>query len=341
VLKRDFRLHPLLPLPHPSKKKGAISSTSPDHFVMMLLAHVPEILEEWNAFIVAPDHPNDVGPCDTTGLEAEFQWLFALMDSFNDSGNKFHLNSKSDLEERRVEITNFDPDTTTETTVMEVGLKFGDVQSVDLRSKSDGRIFLTFFDIRHAQAIVREKINIQRRMWIIQFAPPEEILDLKHPPNNGTVVVFAGLDKIPAEAIRSEFSVFGEIREIRSSKSAEGFKTGKEKPTHQDFIEFWDIRAAERAIAFLKKQALFGRKLSIEFSRPGGYRKNSERFMNNRIPTVMRKSKKEHTGIRIITQSNQNVVPNEVLTSPKISRVTRSWPLDQKNKYDAFSSTIN
>ena len=73
--------------------------------------------------------------------------------------------------------------------------------------------------------------------------------------NQGTIVVF-NLD----ETIQQLFNVYGEIKDIRSTPNKK----------HHRFIEFYDTRAAENALKGMNGTQLNGKKLKIEFSRPGG-----------------------------------------------------------------------
>jgi RNA recognition motif-containing protein len=98
----------------------------------------------------------------------------------------------------------------------------------------------------------------------LSYAPLARIEGLRNPPNNGTIVVFQLPAGITNQQIEATFGLFGEIRQVRGTPS---------KPT-QKFVECWDIRDAQKALDALNGQYLMGSRVSIEFSLPGGFRRN-------------------------------------------------------------------
>jgi hypothetical protein len=240
-------------------------------------------------------------PSYAAELEQSFQWLLTLVDDC-DPGKRAtpRPGISFELEDRRLEITNFDPDRTTEDKLTAEGSRYGEIEFVDMSERMFGKLFVKFYDLRSAYKMKSARVVIGNHRWLIQYAPPEVIVDRKHPPNTGTIVLFADHPDIPREVFYAEFTQYGEIREIRSAVSQYG-KGKKVKVTYQYFVEFWDIRASQRAFERAKARGYFGRQIPVEFSRPGGYRKNPTPFMANRIPTVARKSMKQQNAIAIVT----------------------------------------
>jgi hypothetical protein len=214
------------------------------------------------------------------------------------------LEAYDELEDRRVEISNFDPETTTEAVVLETAVEYGAVEKVDMSEKASGKIFVKYYDLRHSYALRGATIRFGRLTWQLQFAHPEKIGNVKKPPNNGTIVVFKAPAEVTHDVLLAEFEKHGDIRDIRSSQG-------------QRFVEFWDTRACEKALLFARGTKLFGLKLSVEYSRPGGYRKNPDAFLSSRKPVVARAAKgkapasiKQVPGIQIqITKPVENAVP--------------------------------
>lgn len=135
---------------------------------------------------------------------------------------------------------------------------------------------VSYYDIRSARWLRIEQIFLKDKPLLISFAPLNTILDMKKPPNNGTIVIF----HLPADAtnqvMEDIFSKFGEIRQIRKTPSKK----------FQRFIEFFDLRSAENALNAMNGQIILTSRVSIEFSLPGGYRKNAMQVAP--VPTIQR-----------------------------------------------------
>ncbi|KAL2650012.1 hypothetical protein R1flu_018140 [Riccia fluitans] len=78
--------------------------------------------------------------------------------------------------------------------------------------------------------------------------------------NQGTLVVFNLDADMPPDELRAVFEAHGAVKELRETPS---------KRQHK-FVEFFDVRDAGRALAALDGQEIGGKKVKIEFSRPGG-----------------------------------------------------------------------
>lgn len=79
-------------------------------------------------------------------------------------------------------------------------------------------------------------------------------------PNQGTLVAFNLDPAMPLEDLWAAFEVYGPIKELRETPS---------KKQHR-FVEFYDTRHAVAALDGLDGKDLDGRRIKIEFSRPGG-----------------------------------------------------------------------
>ncbi len=100
---------------------------------------------------------------------------------------------------------------------------------------------------------------------------PSKQATQQQPVNQGTLVVFNLDPSTTAEEIRDLFGTIGDVKEIR----------GTPNKKHHKFVEFFDVRDAQRALVALNKTELGGKKIKIEISRPGG-RVNAAR---NSVPS--------------------------------------------------------
>ncbi|KAJ7522727.1 hypothetical protein O6H91_18G024300 [Diphasiastrum complanatum] len=78
--------------------------------------------------------------------------------------------------------------------------------------------------------------------------------------NQGTLVVFNLDADVSHDALRAAFEVHGPVKELRETPARRQHK----------FVEFFDIRDAARALAALDGKEVCGKRVKIEFSRPGG-----------------------------------------------------------------------
>jgi RNA recognition motif-containing protein len=125
-------------------------------------------------------------------------------------------------------------------------------------------LIVSYFDIRHAQNAVLHlhACNFKNKKLEVQYFFPKDYTSLKE-QNQGTLVIFNLDPNTSNEDLKSIFGEYGEIKEIRESPNKK-----------HKFIEFYDVRDAERAMKYLNKSEVKGKKIKIEPSRPGGPRKN-------------------------------------------------------------------
>jgi RNA recognition motif-containing protein len=200
-----------------------------------------------------------------------------------------------ELESRTILVSNIQKQTS-ETEFKEIVSKFGKIHEVDCENLLMGTASVSYYDLRHAHRLRAEGVRgmkVNERAWMIRFAPPTitntELTAMKKSPkrqlkpsNDGTLVVFQLLPNTSDEALMKVFGEFGDIRQIRKAPS-------KEK---QRFIEFWDLESAEKARDATNHKHFpeLGSRISVEFSLPGGMRKNIGACLQDRVPTIERRS---------------------------------------------------
>jgi len=142
---------------------------------------------------------------------------------------------------------------------------YGAIRSMYTQCKHRGFVMISYYDIRHAKNAMKHLQHkiIKRRKIDIHYSIPKENPSEKD-LNQGTLVVFNLDAAISNEELNSVFGSYGEIKEIRETPNKK----------HHKFIEFYDVRDADRAMKCLNKTDLKGKKIKIEPSRPGGARRN-------------------------------------------------------------------
>lgn len=138
---------------------------------------------------------------------------------------------------------------------------YGPIRNLHLSSKHRGFVIITYFDIRHAKNAMRQLQSkmIGRKKLDIHYAIPKENPSERE-LNQGTLVVFNLDPSTTNEELKELFGKCGEIKEVRETPNKK----------HHKFIEFFDVRHAEKAMKTLNKMEIKGKKIKIEFSRPGG-----------------------------------------------------------------------
>lgn len=156
-----------------------------------------------------------------------------------------------------------------------------------------GSVLATYYDLRHARAAVRalhSSAHFGRRLEAKFQCPSDHLAGANTnisaasvPPctslpspfaNQGTLVVFNLDNSTSAEDIRTLFSTMGDVKEIRATPNKK----------HHKFVEFYDVRDAERAMKTLNKTDVNGKRIKIEISRPGGRAASLTRHMNGAAP---------------------------------------------------------
>eukprot|EP01119_Soliformovum_irregulare_P011987 TRINITY_DN3074_c0_g1_i2.p1 TRINITY_DN3074_c0_g1~~TRINITY_DN3074_c0_g1_i2.p1 ORF type:complete len:687 (+),score=177.89 TRINITY_DN3074_c0_g1_i2:164-2224(+) len=142
---------------------------------------------------------------------------------------------------------------------------YGPIRSMYTQCKHRGFVMISYYDIRHAKNAMRHLQSkvIRRRKLDIHYSIPKDNPSEKD-QNQGTLVVFNLDPSTTNDELKAIFGANGEIKEIRETPNKK----------HHKFIEFFDVRDAEKAMKNLNKTEIRGKKIKIEPSRPGG-RKNS------------------------------------------------------------------
>lgn len=156
---------------------------------------------------------------------------------------------------------------------------FGPQESYDFSNLSKGIASVMFYSMEDAQAMRVSTIYLCNQQ-IIKIFHNEQREKVKEPINNGTIVIF----RIPADIEEKElydiFSKFGKIRQIRNTPSKNS----------QKFIEYYDIRSAEKALNRYNGKPLHKKsnsRVSIEFSH-SNFKKNQQKYYKNTLPTIER-----------------------------------------------------
>jgi RNA recognition motif-containing protein len=270
----------------------------------------------WESFLTAADDITSDPPgfCLCSGeIVCNTDWVETLMNDdvkpkiiqpYEDCEKQF----ADKFEDRRIEISNFDADETTEEDIVTVCRQFGEMEWIDMSEKCSGRICVKFFDLQAAYLMKRSTIRFHGLTWIIQFYQPEAIDNHTNSPNNGKIAVFPIADAITNDLIFAKFSHFGQIREIQQW-------------TTYRFIEFWDIRSSAKAIEMMNGKKPFGRKISVRLNRRDLRQLIKASSPNkHRVPTVARPSRKPKCAVQLdlpgteprISSGNRNVSINRV-----------------------------
>ncbi|KAJ8451576.1 hypothetical protein Cgig2_018210 [Carnegiea gigantea] len=186
---------------------------------------------------------------------------------------------------------------------------FGDVRAVEMERVREGIVTVHFYDLRAAHAAIDavryQHMQHQQRLRLhfsssaflapnnhypSSFGPPIG-LGLSGPPplpppapgviagravwaqftipatntfpdgtNQGTIVIFNLDPDISTSTLRNIFQAFGTVKELRETPMKK----------QQRFVEFFDVRDASRALTQMNGKEISGRKVLIEYSRPGG-----------------------------------------------------------------------
>jgi RNA recognition motif-containing protein len=242
------------------------SATLGDYYDPILPAPTDFYLSEQQvANVFEPPEPVS-RPSHTFGNQSSAPVSFAS--PFASSGYAAPVPEYNEIENRTLLIMNLDPETTEEEIDAHFN-PFNSIRHLDISSLSSGQVTIEYYDLRHALDIKRTKNNeiVRGAVVSVCFAPLAKIDDVKKPPNNGTIVVFHLQTGLTDDQIQMAFGQYGDVRQIRGTPM---------KPT-QRFIEYWDVRSAERALDGLNGKYMMGSKVSIEFSLPGGFRRNVQR----------------------------------------------------------------
>jgi hypothetical protein len=149
---------------------------------------------------------------------------------------------------RRVEITNFDLIATT-TAIIRHYCALSGTHEVNLSEWKNGRIYVRFSYPHSARIFCQSDINVGGRQWQMRLTPNTD---------DDTIVLFGVRSDVPDQFVRSIFEQIGEVRDVRTSK----------KPSHERFIEFWDLAHCQDALRAVQSGELKGPWRNAELSKP-------------------------------------------------------------------------
>mmetsp|Transcript_35597 Transcript_35597/g.100749 ORF Transcript_35597/g.100749 Transcript_35597/m.100749 type:complete len:1014 (-) Transcript_35597:492-3533(-) len=141
---------------------------------------------------------------------------------------------------------------------------YGEIRAVYTACKHRGFVMVSYYDLRSAKAAMRALQGrvVRRRRLDIHFSIPKDNPNDKD-VNQGTLVVFNLDSSVTNEELYRIFSQCGELKEIRETPKKKNHK----------FIEYYDIRAAANAMQLLNHAEVYGKRIKLEPSRPGGTRR--------------------------------------------------------------------
>lgn len=144
--------------------------------------------------------------------------------------------------------------------------QYGPIRTMYTQCKHRGFVMISYYDIRHAKNAMRHLQTkvLRRRKLDIHYSIPKENPSEKD-QNQGTLVVFNLDPATTNEELKEIFGMHGEIKEVRETPNKK----------HHKFIEFYDVRDADKAMKLLNKSDIRGKKIKIEASRPGGPKRSA------------------------------------------------------------------
>lgn len=193
-----------------------------------------------------------------------------------------YYDTYSELENRVVRLSNIPPNSTEEE-LSQVFDYIGDVESTDFSQLNLGVVTVKYYDIRDAIKLRNAKLFFYNRSFTSAYEVIQPVKNTKKPPNNGTIVLFHLAKGTSEEDLKKIFSKYGEIKEIRSTQ-------GKDS---QKFIEYYDTRAAKKAMKKMSGRTINKARIAIEFSLPGNSKNMLASMASHRLlPTIERVNRK-------------------------------------------------
>eukprot|EP00898_Chlorokybus_atmophyticus_P008854 jgi/Chlat1/8970/Chrsp94S08264 len=180
------------------------------------------------------------------------------------------------------------PATTSPEDLRKVVDDFGSIRALQTDQLAQGGVAVVHFhDLRHAQEAMKGLRTRLEAEWqqlevhyTVVLGPLDSAERSDHQAaspsdggaggfpsdwhNQGTLVIF-NLDAAVGNAeLHAAFALHGDVKEVRFTPA---------KYQHR-FVEFYDVRDAAKALQAMDGQQLGGKKLKIEYSRPGGARRS-------------------------------------------------------------------
>lgn len=209
-----------------------------------------------------------------------------LPENFQPDSFNFEYNFK-ELPSRSLQLANI-PENATEADLDYVFNCFGEVEKKNVSRLSDGVATVQFYSMEDSQKMRLSLISIRNRIITLIFRPEDlnensdPVKAKQHPENNGTIVLFHLPKNTTDDDLKKLFEQYGRIRQIRHTPYKET----------QRFIEYYDTRSAAKALEQLNGRLLDKRnprsKVAIEFSLPGVFKKNIQKYYRSYLPTIKR-----------------------------------------------------
>ncbi|KAJ8645825.1 hypothetical protein MRB53_007573 [Persea americana] len=232
---------------------------------------------------------------------------------------------------------------------------FGGVRAVEMGRVGEGIVTVHFYDVRQAQAALveiqgqhmRQQRLLGRHYWAMMGrnsggvvrppvplpvpvpVPGERGLIAGHAVwaefavprpeiggdgnNQGTLVVFNLDSGVSSCKLKEIFEAFGPVKELRETPL---------KRQHR-FVEFYDVRDAARALSEMNGKELYGKRLVVEFSRPGGQGK--------RLSTASSSSNTTHYR-RNVNQNHPPHIPQNILQNQKKPNLSKATPVKNEGE---------
>jgi RNA recognition motif-containing protein len=266
---------------------------------------------EWESFILSTDDlmRSVVGACLCSKLiEINTDWISRLLDD-DEKKTRSYAGYESEfndyLEDRRLEISNFQIDITTEELVASICSRFGEIAWIDMTDQAQGKILVKFYDLRAAYMMKLSTTCVCGRTWFVQFRQPDSLDKIPAALNHGKIAIVPLADSVTTEMIHETFARLGPIREVRSWKD------------HR-FVEFWDDRSCDRAIERFHGRELFGKKVTVNLSRPYFRHRLNAQCRDNRLPVIVRGGQKPK--IEVTVPTAQPEPANPLVQIPKAAK---------------------
>ncbi|CAA2955156.1 MEI2-like 4 isoform X1 [Olea europaea subsp. europaea] len=170
--------------------------------------------------------------------------------------------------------------------------QYGEIRTLYTACKHRGFVMVSYYDIRAAQNALKDIQNkpLRRRKLDIHFSFQKENPSEKD--NQGVLRVYNLDSSVSTDELRQIFGVYGEIKEIH----------GTSNRGHQNFIEFYDVRAAAAAFRALNRSEIAGKQIKIEAGLPGVSKRLMQQFSSE--------LDQDESGLQV----QQNSPPNNLTT---------------------------
>ncbi|XP_050221966.1 protein MEI2-like 4 isoform X2 [Mercurialis annua] len=191
--------------------------------------------------------------------------------------------------------------------------QYGDIRTLYTSCKHRGFVMISYYDIR-AASNAKEQLQdtpLRRRKLDIHYSIPKDNPSEKD-ISQGTLVALNLDASISNNELHRIFSVFGDIKEIRETSNR----------SHQKFIEFYDVRAAEEALRASNRSDITGKRIKLEPCRPGDSRRLlqqiSPKLEQDDCGSYMKQSSPPNNFTAGFPVSHSPIISNGMDSGPKL-----------------------